>query len=84
MVGIQIYVETEKNEKIEMKTESGSMSILLMKLPIKMKKFIKRVEKSGKKILSTNVVFVGGWNMTVLNQFCKGLDKRGVNWSWEL
>ena len=84
MVGIQIYVETEKNEKLEMKTESGSMSILLMKLPIKMKKFVKKVENSGKKILSTNVVFIGGWNMTVLNQFCKGLDKRGVNWSWEL
>ena len=84
MVGIQIYVETEKNEKIEMKTESGSMSILLMKLPIKMKKFVKKIENSGKRILSTNVVFIGGWNMTVLNQFCKGLDKRGVNWSWEL
>ena len=84
MVGIQISVETEKNEKIEMKTESGSMSVLLMKLPVKMKKLVKNVEKSGKRVLNTNVVFIGGWNMIVLNQFCKRLDKRGINWSWEL
>jgi len=81
---IEISVLMKSGKEHNLKLKSGSCSFLLAKLPWKMRNFVKKVELDGEKVLQTEVIFKGEWNMTVLYGFTKGLDKRGIKWTWEL
>jgi len=84
MTEIEISVLMESGKEHNLKVKSGSCSFLLAKLPLKMRSLIKKAESDGEKVLQTEVIFKGNWNMLILYQFTKGLDKRGIKWTWEL
>lgn len=84
MVGIEILVITEGGKEYNEQLESGSLMLLLTRLPRRLNNIVKRVENGGKRIFEQQVTFKGDWNFLVLNRFTKGLDKRGVKWTWEL
>ena len=84
MVNVEILVTTEDGQEHNLKLKSWNCGILLAKLMRKMRGLVKQVENNGKKVLSTEVIFKGDWNMLILHQFTKGLDDRGIKWTWEL
>lgn len=84
MVGIEINVLTEDGQEQKLELESGNLVILMAKFYRKLGQLVKEVENNGKKVLNREVVFRGSWNMLILDRFTKGLDKRNIQWRWEL
>ena len=84
MVSIEVVVTTEDGQEHNLKLKSWNCGILLAKLLRKMGGLVKQVESNGQKVLSTEVTFKGEWNMLVLKPFTDGLDKRNIQWRWEL
>ena len=84
MAEIEILVNTVEGKEHKLKLKSYNCITLLAKLPLKMRNLVKEVESNGKKVLSTEVIFRGDWNMLMLDRFVDGLEKRGIKWTWEL
>jgi len=82
--GITIEVYSNSGEVIDLTLKGYNSLTLMTKLPMHMKRFVKRVEKAlklnGEKVEKKEVTFHGSWNIVVLKRFTQELDKRNVKW----